>query len=53
MENKVIKDIHIQVPEREYRTFKIFAFSNGITLQRFLRSAAHYYMKEVEKEKFK
>jgi predicted DNA binding CopG/RHH family protein len=49
MEKPKIKPIYIHVPEKEYKVFKIFALNNGLSLQRLIRSAVHFYIREAQK----
>lgn len=46
-----VRVIYIEVPIREYQLFKTFALQHNITLQKFIRSAAVYWIKETEKNK--
>jgi len=44
-----VKAIYIEVPIHEYQIFKTYALRNDISLQKFIRSAAVYWIKESEK----
>tara|TARA_R110002126_G_scaffold3502_6_gene20032 strand:+ start:799 stop:990 length:192 start_codon:yes stop_codon:yes gene_type:complete len=45
------KPIYIEVPEKDHRIFKMFAFSNDMTLQMLIRSSVYYYIRESQKTK--
>ena len=49
--NTKTKPIYIQVPEHEYKKFKIFSASVGITMQMLMRNSANYFIEQVGKEK--
>lgn len=43
--------IYIQVPEKEYKLFKVFCIQNNMTMQMFLRNSAKYFISETQKAK--
>lgn len=48
-----VKVIYVEVPAQEYYVFKKYALLNDISLQKFIRSAATYWIKESEKGKLR
>jgi hypothetical protein len=46
---KNVKAMFIEVPIREYQIFKTFALQQDVSLQKFIRSAAIFWIKEAQK----
>ena len=41
-----VKAVYIEVPVHEYQIFKTFALMNDISMQKLIRSATMYWIKE-------
>ena len=46
-----IRNLHVQVPEKEWTLFKLFAINHGLTMQKLVRYSISYYMQESKKSK--
>lgn len=46
-----VKVIYVEVPIHEYQIFKTFALTNDISMQKLIRSAAMYWIKEAKNKK--
>ena len=49
----LVRAIYIEVPEKEYKEFKVYAAIHGVTLQRFIRGSARFLISESKKSKEK
>lgn len=43
------KGIYFDVPLAEYQRIRVFAVTQGVTIQRFLRDAAAHFIEETKK----